>query len=271
MQLSGSQAAGRVKTSPAVEAAGRAGLLAKGALYAVVGLLAVQIPLGLGGKATDRQGALRSVAQQPLGEVLLLALAAGLAGYAVWRLVQAFLDRGGEGSGAKALAKRAGYLGRALLYLATAFVAFSLVAGWGAGGSDEKEDAAAVLEWPGGRYVVGAVGLAFLAAGLYNGYRALSTKFRKDLREHQMRSDVRPWVIAVGVVGHAARGIVFALIGVFLLRAAWQYDPQEAIGIDGALGKVADAPHGPLLLGVVAAGLLAYAAFCAVQARYRRV
>lgn len=267
-----SEAAATVKHSPAVEAAGRAGLLAKGALYAVVGLLAIQIPLGLGGKATDRQGALRTVAQEPLGEAMLLALAVGLAGYAVWRFVQAFLDRGDEGTGAKGLAKRAGYVGRGLLYLATAALAFSLVAGWGGGGgSSEKEDTAKVFDWPGGRYLVGAVGLAFLAAGLYNAYRSLSAKFRKDLREHQMASDARPWAIALGVVGHAARGIVFGLIGIFLLRAAWQYDAKEAIGIDGALRKVAEAPYGPVLLGLVAAGLLAYAAFCVVQARYRQV
>ena len=86
-----------------------------------------------------------------------------------------------------------------------------------------------------------------------------------------MSSEARPWAIAIGVVGHAARGIVFALVGIFLLRAAWQYDAQEAIGIDGALRKVADAPYGPVLLGLVAAGLLAYGAFCVIQARYRRV
>lgn len=267
-----SQAGAQVKHSPAVEAAGRAGLLAKGALYAVVGLLAIQIPLGLGGKTTDRQGALRSVAQEPLGEAMLLAIAVGLTGYAVWRFVQAFLDRGDEGTGAKALAKRAGYLGRGVLYLGTAAIAFSLVAGWGAGGGgSEKQETAKVLDWPGGRYLVGAVGLAFVAAGIFNGYRALSAKFRKDLREHQMSSDARPWAIAVGVVGHAARGVVFGLIGIFLLRAAWQFDPKEAIGIDGALRKVAQAPYGPVLLGLVAAGLLAYALFCVVQARYRRV
>jgi formate hydrogenlyase subunit 3/multisubunit Na+/H+ antiporter MnhD subunit len=128
-----------------------------------------------------------------------------------------------------------------------------------------------VLQWPLGRWIVAAVGLGVLAAGLFNLYRALTRKFRKDLREHEMGSQVRSWAIAVGVVGHAARGVVFALVGALLLKAALEYDPTEAIGIDGALRKLAQQPYGPWLLGGVAAGLLAYALFCFVQARFREV
>lgn len=251
--------------------AARAGHVAKGALYAVVGLLALQIPLGLGGKATDREGALRTIAQQPAGEVILIAIAAGLAGYAVWRFVQAFLDRDDEGTGLKGLAKRAGFLGRGLLYAALAVLSFALVAGWGSGGGNEKQETARVFELPGGRLLVAAVGAGFLAAGLFNAYRSLTGKFRKHLREHELGKAARGWTIVVGVAGHAARAVVFSLVGVFLLRAAWQYDAQEAIGLDGALVKVAQADYGGLLLGLVAAGLLAYAAFCFVQAYCRDV
>lgn len=269
--MSTAQTAARdVRQSPWVERAGRLGLAAKGVLYGIVGVLAVEIPLGLGGKTTDRQGALRTVAQQPLGKALLVLLVLGLAGYAVWRFVQAFLDRDGEGSGAKGLAKRAGYLARGIFYAGSAVIAFRLVVGAGSSGSNEQDETARVLDWPLGRWVVGAAGAALVGAGLFNAWRALTKKFRKDLHEHEM-GDVRPWAIGVGVVGHAARGVVFGLIGVFLLRAAWQYDPQEAIGVDGALRKLAQGPYGMLALGAVAAGLLAYAAFCFVQARYRRV
>ena len=255
-----------------VEGAGRAGFVAKGAVYAIVGLLAIQIPLGLGGETTDRQGALRTVAQQPFGEVLLLLLAVGMAGYALWRLAQALLDRDGDGSGAKALAKRAGHLGKAILYGAGAFAAFALVAGWGSsGGSNEQQETAQVLSWPGGPWLVGAIGLGFLAAGLFNAYRSATGKFRKDLKEREMANAARPWMIAVGVVGHAARGVVFALIGLFLVRAAIQFDPKEAVGIDGALRRIAEQPYGNALLGLVAAGLIAYALFCFVAARYRDV
>jgi hypothetical protein len=261
----------RAARGPAVEWAARAGHAAKGATYVVVALLAIQIPLGLGGDTTDRQGALRTIAQQPAGEWMLLVLAAGLAGYALWRFVQAFLDRDGEGKGPKGLAKRASYLARGLFYLGLSFVALALVIGWGSSGGNEKEETAWMLEKPGGRWIVAAIGAGFLAAGIYNGYRSLTGKFRKHLREHEIGKAARPWTIAVGVFGHAARGVVFALIGVFLLRAALQFDAQEAIGIDGALLKVAQAAYGQVLLGVVAAGLLAYGLYCFVQARYRAV
>jgi hypothetical protein len=257
--------------SPWVERAARAGHVAKGALYAVVGLLAVQIPLGLGGETTDRQGALRTIAQQPAGELLLLVLAAGLIGYAAWRFVQAYLDRDDEGTGIKALAKRVSYLARGLLYGALALLALAAVIGWGSGGGNEQEDTARVFELPGGRWIVAAVGAGFLAAGLYNAYRSVTGKFRKHLREHMLGKAARGWTIVVGVLGHAARAVVFTLVGIFLVRAAWQYDSQEAIGLDGALRKVAQAPYGGFLLGFVAAGLLAYALFCFVQARCRRV
>jgi hypothetical protein len=254
-----------------VERAARAGHVAKGALYVVVALLALQIPLHLGGETTDRQGALRTIAQQPFGEVMLFALAAGLIGYAVWRFVQAFLDRDDEGTGAKGLAKRASYLGRGLLYLAFAVLALALVVGWGSGGGNEQEDTARVFELPGGRLLVAVVGAGFLAAGVFNAYRSVTGKFRKHLRDHELGKAARGWMIVVGVLGHAARAVVFTLVGVFLLRAAWQYDAQEAIGLDGALRKVAQADYGGFLLGLVAVGLLAYGLFCFVQARYRAV
>ena len=86
-----------------------------------------------------------------------------------------------------------------------------------------------------------------------------------------MKGEERRWYTVIGVLGHAARGVVFLVVGFFIVRAAWQYDPKEAIGLDGALAKLAHAEYGSLLLGGVAAGLLAYALFCFVQARYRRV
>ena len=260
----------RVARGPWVEWAGRLGLLAKGVLYGIVACLALAIPLGLGGKATDREGALQTVAAQPFGKAMLVALAIGFAGYALWRFVQAFLGAD-EDSKVKELGTRAGYVGRGLVYAGTCVVAIALVVGAGSGGSSEREEAAKVLDLPLGRWIVGAVGLGFLAAGLFNLYRSLTEKFRKDLREHQMHREVRSWAIAVGVFGHAARGVVFGLIGAFLVKAAVQYDAKEAIGLDGALRKVVQADYGTYLLGLVAAGLAAYALFSLIQARYREV
>ena len=254
-----------------VERAGRAGYVAKGVIYGLIGLVAIQVPLGLEEEPEDRQGALRMVGQQPFGELLLLVLAAGLAGYALWRLAQAFFDTEDDGTDPKGLAKRASYLARAGLYGFFAFSAFALVAGLGSSGGDEQQEAASAFDLPLGRWLVAAVGLGFLGAGLYNGYRSLTKDFRKHLREHEVSPKVRGWVIVLGVVGHAARAVVFGLIGIFLVRAAWEYDPSEAKGIDGALLTLAEAPYGPAVLFAVGAGLIAYGAFCLVQARYREV
>ena len=254
-----------------VERGARAGYAAKGALYVLIGLIAIQVPLGLEGDVKDRQGALRTVAQQPFGEVLLIVLALGLAGYALWRLAQAVFDRDDEGTGIEGLAKRGGYLARAVLYGFFAFSAFAIVAGLGSQSGDESQETARVFDLPGGRWLVAAAGLGFLGAALFNAYRATSGKFRKHLREHELSEAVRGWVIAVGVVGHAARAIVFGLIGVFLLKAAREYDASETKGLDEALRTVAHAPYGKVALFSVAAGLIAYGAWCFVQAAYRRV
>ena len=139
------------------------------------------------------------------------------------------------------------------------------------GGSSEKEETAWVLDWPAGRWIVGAVGAAFLVAAVWNVVRGLTRKFKKQLNTAAMSEAELKAASTAGVVGLLARGVVFGLIGIFVLRAAWQYDPQEAIGVDGALRKLAAQDYGDALLFVVAAGLLAFGVFCLFQARYRRV
>jgi hypothetical protein len=259
-----------------VERAGRVGLVAKGVSYALIGILAIQIPLGQGGQAADRQGALRQLATEDWGPAALIALAVGFACYAVWRLIEAVVDRQHEGHDPKGLAKRARSLGLGVLYVASAAAAVALVrsgssGAGGAGGGDEKQETARVLDWPAGRWIVLAVALGFLADGLYNVYRAVSRKFRERLKTGEMSPAVERGAVASGVVGHMARGVVFALVGVFLAKAAIEYDPSEAVGIDGALLKLVQHDQGPLLLGLVAAGLIAYALYCLVEARYRKI
>jgi len=258
-----------------VEWAGRLGLLAKAVSYALIGILAIQIPLGHGGQAADRKGVLRQLATESWGAAALIALAVGFACYAVWRVIDALVDRRNQGQDPKGLAKRAASFGLGVLYAASAAAAVALVrSGSSAGGGgtgDEKQEAARVLDWPAGRWIVLAVALGFVGAGLYNVYQGVTTKFREELKTGQMSRGVERSAVASGVVGYLARGVVFALVGVFLGKAAIEYDPNEAIGIDGALLKLADASHGPLLLGLVAGGLIAYALYCLVEARYRKI
>jgi len=261
----------RAGKSPWVERLGRVGLVAKAVLYAVIGVLAVQVALGGREESPDKGGALRTIAEQPFGQGLLVLLAVGLAAYALWRLAQGILDRDSEGEGPKGLVKRAGALGKAAWYGALCGLTVSTLVGNGSGGGNEQQTTAGVFERPFGRYLVYAAGLAFVGAAAFNGWRAVTCKFNKKLKTGEMSDAEEKAATGVGVLGHLARMAVFGLVGVFLVKAAWEYDSKEARGLDGALLEVSQQPYGGLLLGAVAVGLLAYALYCLVQARYRKI
>jgi hypothetical protein len=257
--------------SDTFEALSRAGFVARGIVYGLVGILAVALALGAGGKATSQQGAFETVAGEPLGRVLLVAIAAGLGGYALWRLVRASLGRGPEDAGDNLIDRVAG-LGSGVAYAFLCFVAAKIVAGADARGSGNVQHrAAGVLGWPAGRWLVGAAGLVLLVVGLYQGYRALTREFLDDAKVGKMDARTRRVVTVIGVVGHLARMVVFGLIGVFLCKAAIEYDPHAAVGIGGALGRLAHQPFGNALLGVVAAGLVVFGAYSIADSRYHRL
>ena len=255
-----------------IEAAARAGLVAKAISFGLVGVLAINVALDGGGSAPDRQGALRRIAEGGIGRVALIALAIGFAGYAIWRLAQAVFDRGGEGNDPPGLAKRAVQLGKAALYAGLCATAVTiLVDVGGQSGSEEDKWTARVLDLPAGRWLVAGVGIVIVGVGLFNGWRAVTGGFQKQLETWEISSAERPLVQTVGFAGHIARMLVFALIGLFLIKAAREERAREAVGLDGALQHVAQQSYGRLLLGLLAAGVLAYGLFCLVEARYRRV
>ena len=204
-----------------VERLGRAGLVAKGVLYAVIGILAVKVALGARGEDPDKEGALRTIAAQPFGTFLLGVLAVGLAGYAAWRLAQGLLrprQRGRRRQGSREARRRARQ-GRPR----TARCACSRstkIAGASGGESNQDKTTAGVLGLPLGRYLVFAVAAGFVCAALFNGYRAITCKFEKSLETERMSEAEETAARGVGVLGHLARFVVFALIGAFLAQAA---------------------------------------------------
>ena len=251
----------------------RTGLVAKGVSYGLVGVLAVALALGAGGQATSRQGALQKLASHSFGKVVLALLAFGFAAYAIWRFVQAAAERE-NGEPAKTWGKRAGYVGRGLIYAGLTASAVKLLFGSGGGQSQTgkaHKTTAMVLSWPAGTWLVGIAGAVVVGVGLWNLYRGIARKFEDRWRTGEMDEQARKWGSRAGLAGHAARGIVFSLIGIFLVRAAIDYNPKEAVGLDGALRKLAAAGYGPYLLGLTAAGLVAYGLYCFVDARYRDV
>ena len=253
----------------------RTGLVAKGISFGLVGALALKLALGSGGKATSRQGALQTLAHHSFGKIVLIALALGFAAYALWRFIQAYAERPDSEDGtAKVWGKRAGYVGRGLIYAGLTYSTLRIVAGSGGGQSQDQKahkSTAMVLGWPGGRWLVGAAGLCLIGAALWNLYRGLSKKFEDKWRVARLSPSVRRWGARAGVAGHVARFVVFGLIGIFVTKAAIDYKPSDAIGLDGALQKLAHASYGPWLLGLTAAGLVAYGIYCLVDAGLRDV
>ena len=255
----------------------RLGLIAKGVSFGIVGVLALVLALGEGGKATSREGALRTLADEPLGAVLLVLLALGFGAYAIWRFVQAFAEREDAERDAKSEAKkwgkRASYVGPGLIYAVLAVTTARLLGGSGGASQNQKarETTATVFDWPGGRWLVGIAGLAIVAFGVWNLYAAVAKKFEDLWRKGEMSKAERTWGGRAGVAGYIARGVVFGLIGGFVTKAAVDYDASDAIGLDGALHKLADTNHGRYLLGLTAVGLICYGLYCLVDARYRDV
>jgi hypothetical protein len=248
---------------------GRAGLVARGVVYAVVGILALKLALGDGGKTTSQQGALKTVAQQPFGKFLLIALAVGLGGYAIWRLTRAAVGQGREESDSGF--DRIAGLVSGIAYAALCVAAIAILVGAGGGSSSPKKTTGGVLDWPAGPALVAIVGGIFVGVGLYQIYKGLAGKFLETSKTHEMPDAVEMPFTALGVLGHVARGAVFALIGWFLIKAAIDYDPKKAVGLDGALRKVEHASYGPLLLGIVAGGFIMFALYSIADARYRKV
>jgi hypothetical protein len=261
---------GRVARSEGAKRFLQAGWAAKGVVYVLVAVIALQVAAGGSGERADQQGAIAKLAPQPLGRVLLFVVAAGLVLYALSRLGEAAGVVGPEEDNAAA---RAGYVLSAALYGAVAVTAFAAGARGGSRSSQGGEPSgvtARLMENSVGRGLVGLVGLVLVGVAAYFAYKGVKRKFLEELRTGEMPATARPWVERLGVVGHVARGVVFAIMGWFLVRAAVQYDSAEAVGLDGALRRLAGQPYGPWLLVVTALGLLAYGAFCFVNARYRR-
>jgi hypothetical protein len=256
-------------------AVARTGLVAKGLSFGLVGVLAIKLALGDGGKTTSREGALQSLAHDSFGKIVLVLLACGFAAYALWRFIQAYAERADDQDGdAKAWAKRAGYVGRGLIYAGLTYSTVRIVVGSGGGQSQDAKahkSTAMVLSWPGGRWIVGIAGLCLIAVACWNLYRGLTRKFEDKWRVGSLSPFWRTWGGRAGVFGHIARFVVFGLIGIFVTKAAIDYKPKDAIGLDGALAKLAHASYGPFLLGLTAAGLIAYGIYCLVDARLRDV
>jgi hypothetical protein len=267
------QEAAKVAQTPVARGLARWGLISKGALYLVVGAIAGQVALLDQGTLESRAGALEAVADEPLGAFLVAALAVGLFGYAFWRVAEGLLGRPLEGGEQETVWRRLGLVARGVWYLGLCGLAVAVLAGANesAGSQDEDRITGRALDLPAGQWIVGAVGLAIVGAGVLNVYRGLTGRFKENMKLRKMSPAEENAFTIIGGIGFTARGVVFGLIGFFLARAAYQYDPEEAVGLDGALAKLLQQRYGAAWLAAVGLGLIAFAVYCFAEARYREV
>lgn len=247
-----------------MEKLARLGYASKGVVYAIVGFLAAGAPFGFGKPAPDKEDALTSIASKPFGVVILLVIAAGLAGYATWRIANGIFDSERRGSDPKGLAIRSGSIVRGLFYGSIAIGVFRFAQHRGAGTDSDAASrhwTARAMDQPFGRWLVAAAGLALLGYAAYQIYRASTDKAKSHLR------GVTDRMIAISRFGLAARALVFAVIAISIMRAAVRYDPSVAKGTSGALRQIAG--FSPWVLAIVGVGLMAYGAYALINAKYR--
>lgn len=262
-----------IRESTAMAVAGRAGMITRGIVHLLIAALTIEVVRGKPTEEAGTQGALATVARQPLGRWLTTLIAVGAVGYAVWRFLQAAVGREDDDP----WWKRASAAGRGVLWLGIAGTAARMVIqGQGdrgqasSGGGDGKQEAAAtVLGWPGGTWLVALAGLGVIAVALYNAYRAATTKFEDHLELEDMSDATRKLTLGLGVVGHVGRFLAYSLVGALLVFGAVNHDPSSGGGLDVALRKLATTPVGGPVLLVLAAGLAAFGVFQLLEARYR--
>jgi hypothetical protein len=271
--LGGARAASDV--APWIERLARMGFVAKALLYGTIGGLAALAAFrGRGSASTDTRGALSSLLDAPLGSALVGAMAIGLLGYAVWRVVEGLLDPEHRGSDAKAIAVRASFVARGLAHAALGVSALRMLFGGdrsgGAGGEETGREATrTAFELPGGEWIVMAAAMGIAGYGIYQLYRAAAAKLSRQLNVAEMSREAGRWVIGASRFGIAARGIIFIAVGWTVFDAARRHDASEAGGLREALEVIRNVGRWPFV--AVALGLVAYGVYQLLNARYRRV
>jgi len=259
----------RASETPAAHLLARAGLTARGIIYILIGWVAVLVAIGQGAHEADQTGALQLLAGKPYGTASLWLLGIGFAAYALWRLSEAAFGVTGDRNGAGPRLKS---LGRAVVYAGFAYLTLQVITGAQSSQARRQEDATAkVMQHPGGRWLVGIIGLVIVVIGLVLVSEGVRRKFTKYLQTSQMSPRTRSVVTWLGVIGTVARGVVFGLAGILVVDAAVTHSPGKSGGIDKALLTLRNEPFGPALLLAAALGLVVFGIYGLCEARWRRV
>jgi hypothetical protein len=260
------------KVAPWIEKIGRFGYVAKGIVYASIGILALRSAWRYRVSVADTHGALNQLASKPQGEILLFVIGCGMFGYALWRIIEAIKDPENKGAGLRGIVERIGFVASAVVYSALGVAALKLATGMErrVTSVNEQDWTASVLSLPLGGWVVGLAGLTMLGVGIAHFYVAWTANFCKHLAYYRLTKIEKHWSIPIGRFGYAARAVVFSAIGVFFLKAGFWHDASQAGGFREALIELASQPYGLWILAGAGLGFVAYAIHLFVEATCKR-
>ncbi|PAY18665.1 hypothetical protein CKO51_15135 [Rhodopirellula sp. SM50] len=255
-----------------IETLGRAGYVAKGIVYFIIGFLAFKLAIGAGGEISGSREAIQEIGKQPFGRLLLGLVAIGLLGYTAWRWVQAAKDTEGEGRDLKGIFKRIGYAISGLAYVALGGYAGSMALGLtSSSGNTQGGPASSLLDSTWGRIVLAIAGVVIIGVAFYLVYKAYQAKFMTKYDLAAMSETTRTIALHVGRMGLSTRGIAFAIIGTFITISAVQGTSDgEIAGMSDALAAIASQAYGKVLLGITGFGLMCYAVHSMLLGWFRK-
>ncbi len=273
MKADGERVAKKAATSPLMEGLARLGYAVRGAMYFMIGSIALQSALGKASTPADQIGAIAAIGRLPSGRILLWVMLVGLASYALWGVIRAVLDPFHRGSDTNGMLARGGYLISAISYAFFAFATYGLLRGTGSsGGSGQIEQfVSKAMQMPAGRILVAALGLATLLAGLFQIYAGFTLNFEQRFKTYALTPDQLRTAIQMGKIGTIVRGIVIGIVGAFLILAATSADPSQARGFSGALSFLGQQPYGLWVLAIIAIGLMFLGIYSLMSAAWFRL
>lgn len=261
----------KVEYSPLMEGLTRLGFGARGLIYIIMGLLALQLVLGKGGKLASPQEAIATIGKNPAGTILLWIVLVGLISYSLWGLVRALLDPLHKGHDLKGMIARFGFLVSAFGYAILVMPTYGYITGGLQATSGSQKYIPSIMAMPWGRWIVGILGLATMVGGFYQIYQGVKANFDRQFQIYAMTPKQAKLAIDVARFGTVSRGVVFALVGGLIGLAAYQANPNQPIGMDAALAVLLKLPYGIWLLGIIAIGLIAFGIYSMLSALWFRL
>ena len=269
------EAAEEVVKHPYIKKLAQLGFYTKGFLFIVIGILAILVAIGKpGGQLADPAGALGRLASGSFGKFILMIFIIGALGHGAWNILRGLADVDNVGKGVQGITKRIIAAGVGFFYLYLALAAWNIVVSVNVtvqSGAIQKTLIALLLALPLGWILAALIGLGVIGAGINECYSGITGKFQENFKMYKLEDDSRRIINLLGFLSFLARAVILALIGYFFIWAAINYNPEEALGLDGALLLLSQTYYGKTILFITAAGLVCHGILSLYEAKFRHI